>query len=87
MNNNHTNLIRLRAVGSALSELNRKVVFVGGATVSLYATDPAAVEPRPTDDVDVVIEVATYAEFVYSVEERLRQLGFTNDIESIFYRY
>lgn len=88
MNNHHTNLVRLRAVASALSELNEKVVFVGGATVSLYATDLAAAEPRPTDDIDVVVEVATYAEFSSQIEERLRQLGFTNDIESgIICRY
>lgn len=88
MNNHHTNLVRLRAVSSALSELNEQVVFVGGATVSLYATDSAAAEPRPTDDVDVVVEVATYAEFSSQIEERLRQLGFMNDIESgIICRY
>ncbi len=88
MNNHHTNLVRLRAVATALSELNEKVVFVGGATVSLYATDSAATEPRPTDDIDVVVEVATYAEFSRQIDERLRQLGFVNDTTSSFiYRY
>lgn len=86
--NHHTNLTRLRVVASALSELNQQVVFVGGATVSLYATDLAAAEPRPTDDIDVVIEVTTYTEFVNKIEERLRQLGFSNDTESgIICRY
>ncbi|GAB3769734.1 hypothetical protein GCM10028818_06370 [Spirosoma horti] len=84
----HINLVRLRAVANALAELNEKVVFVGGATVSLYATDPAASEPRPTEDVDVVVEVATYAEFSRQLDDRLRQLGFVNDIESgIICRY
>ncbi len=78
---NHTNVVRLRAVASALVELNERVVFVGGATVSLYATDPAAPEPRPTDDVDVVVELANYAEYG-QIENRLRQLGFANDVES-----
>lgn len=82
MNNHHTNLVRLRAVASALAELNEKVVFVGGAIVSLYATDSAAAESRPTDDIDVVVEVATYGEFSSQIEERLRQLGFANDYES-----
>lgn len=72
----HINLVRLRAVANALSELNEKVVFVGGATISLYADDPAAVESRPTDDIDVVVEVTTYAEFSNHLEDRLRQLGF-----------
>ena len=82
MNNHLTNLEGLRIVAMALAELNEKVVFVGGATVSLYADDAAAVEPRPTDDIDVVVEVATYGEFTSRIEERLRQLGFTNDQES-----
>ena len=81
--NHHTNLVRLRVVASALAEVNQKVVFIGGATVSLYADDSAASEPRPTDDVDVVVEVATYSEFSGHIEERLRQLGFTNDQESV----
>ena len=80
--NHHTNLVRLRTVARALVELNEQVVFVGGATVSLYADDSAALEPRPTDDVDVVVEVTTYAEFSNLVEERLRQLGFINDVAS-----
>lgn len=86
--NHHTNTVRIRAVASALSELNDTVVFVGGATLSLYADDPAATEPRPTDDIDVVVEVATYGEFSSQIDERLRQLGFTNDQESgIICRY
>lgn len=80
--NHHTNLVRLRVVAKALAELNEKVVFVGGATVSLYADDSAAAEPRPTDDIDVVVEVTSYGEFSTKIEERLRQLGFTNDQES-----
>jgi Nucleotidyl transferase AbiEii toxin, Type IV TA system len=82
MNNHHTNLEGLQIVASALSKLNEKVVFVGGATVGLYADDTAAAEPRPTDDIDVVVEVTTYGEFSSQIEERLRQLGFTNDQES-----
>ena len=82
MNNHLTNLEGLRVVATALAELNEKVVFVGGATVSLYANDPAAAEPRETRDIDVVTEVATYSEFSIQIEERLRQLGFTNDQES-----
>ena len=82
MNNHLTNLEGLRIIATALAELNEKVVFVGGATVSLYANDPAAAEPRPTDDIDVVVEVASYGEFSTKIEEQLRQLGFTNDRES-----
>ena len=82
MNNHHVNLVRLRVVASALAELNEKVVFLGGATVGLYADNAAAGEARPTDDIDIVIEVATYAELSGKIEERLQQLGFRNDHES-----
>ncbi len=38
-----TNITRIRAVSNALGDLRDQVVFVGGATVSLYA-DRIAVE-------------------------------------------
>lgn len=33
----HTNTIRIKAVAKALDDLNKKIVFVGGATISLYS--------------------------------------------------
>lgn len=52
MSNHLINLDGVRIVATALAELNEKVAFVGGATVGLYADDPAAAEPRPTDDIN-----------------------------------
>jgi predicted nucleotidyltransferase len=78
--NDNINIIRLRAVANTLQELNQNVVFVGGATVSLYVTQ-AAPEARPTDDVDVIVELASYKEYS-QLEKRLRSLGFINDIKS-----
>lgn len=78
----HENVIRIKAVSQALDGLKQGYVFVGGATVSLYATDPSlAGEIRPTDDVDVVIELASYSGYT-ELDERLRSLGFKNDIMS-----
>jgi hypothetical protein len=77
----HTNIVRLRSVANALGNWKDKVVFVGGATVSLYATRPLAVSVRPTDDVDVVVELVSTSEF-YDLQEHLLKLGFKNDIES-----
>lgn len=58
----HENLIRINAVCLALKDLEQEYVFVGGATVSLYATDQdLRDEVRLTDDVDVIVELATYA--------------------------
>src|SRR5690349_1204821 len=74
-----TNITRIKAVYNALSDLKDTVVFVGGATVSLYAQRKTE-EVRPTDDVDVLIELwsCNYSE----IEEQLRQMGFVNDTES-----
>ena len=76
----HTNKVRIKAVANALGELNEKVVFVGGATISLYPDRPVF-EIRPTDDVDVIIEIVNYAGRT-ALEEKLRSIGFTHDIES-----
>lgn len=58
------------------------MVFVGGATVSLYA-DRFAPEVRPTEDVDILLEIATRAQFA-RIEERLREAGFKNDTTAKF---
>ena len=76
----HINRVRIKAVANALGELKDKVVFVGGATISLYPTH-AALEVRPTDDIDVIIEVINYAERA-AFENRLRDIGFVNDVQS-----
>lgn len=75
-----TNISRIRAVHNALGDLRDQVVYVGGATVSLYA-DSQAAEVRPTDDIDVVIELWARKNYA-AIEERLRELGFQHDQES-----
>ncbi len=77
---NSINMNRIKVVYTALEELQDKVVFVGGAVVSLYA-DREVLELRPTDDVDVLVEVLNYKERT-ELENLLRSKGFTNDIES-----
>ncbi len=70
----------LELAESALGELADQVVFVGAATIGLWISDPAAPPVRPTDDVDVVVEVVTRSGF-YDFEARLRESGFTEDQE------
>lgn len=77
---NHTNIVRIKAVANILNQLNEEFVFVGGATVSLYG-DASKAEARPTEDVDVIIELASYTGYA-ELDENLRKLGFENDIES-----
>lgn len=78
----HENIVRIKAIANILQELEQAIVFVGGATVSLYATSLSIASGiRPTEDVDIVIELASYDN--YSLfEDKLRLLGFTNDKES-----
>lgn len=77
----HTNITRIKGVHNALGELKNSVAFVGGATVSLYADNPELVEVRPTNDIDVVIEIGTYGDYT-KIQEQLGTLGFNVDIES-----
>lgn len=76
----HTNIVRIKAIAGLLEQLKEDVVFVGGATVSLYA-DTIAAEARPTDDIDVIIELVSYHGYT-ELDERLRAAGFVNDVES-----
>jgi hypothetical protein len=75
------NIELLELAESTLGELVDQVVFVGGATVGLWISDPAAPPMRPTDDVDVVVEVISRSEF-YDFEASLRGAGFREDQES-----
>ena len=72
------NIEMLIQVARGLGDLRPEVVFVGGAVVELFVTDPAAPRPRFTDDVDVVVEITTRAEW-YRLGERLRSRGFRED--------
>jgi predicted nucleotidyltransferase len=75
--NPHFELLE-RAHGQ-LSGLNQRFVFVGGATVSLHIDDPASGPARATKDVDLVVEVTGYIQYA-AIEERLREMGFQQDL-------
>jgi len=55
-------------IAKALGDLNREVVFVGGAMVSLYIDDPSAEDIRPTKDIDLTFQITTLSSL-----EKLRQ--------------
>jgi hypothetical protein len=78
---NADNAALLESAAEHLGELLGEVAFVGGATVELWITDPAAPEFRPTADVDVMVEIATLSAF-HRFEERLRAQRFEHDQES-----
>jgi predicted nucleotidyltransferase len=58
---NHTpiNIDSVAKVAEALGDLNAEVVYIGGAVISVYATDEGAELPRVTTDVDVCVQVST----------------------------
>ncbi|MEK6272746.1 MAG: hypothetical protein AABM42_08885 [Actinomycetota bacterium] len=68
----------LERANTALGQLVDDVVFVGGATVTLWITDPGAPPMRVSDDVDVIVEVANRSAY-YRFEERLRNAGFREE--------
>lgn len=80
----HQNITRIKAVYNALGHLKNSVVFVGGATVALYAEYENGIPEdlvRPTDDVDMLIEIWAYDEYA-KIEAQLRTIGFQNDTDS-----
>jgi predicted nucleotidyltransferase len=72
------NLHLLIDAASLLSPLLDELVFVGGSITGLLITDPGAVQIRPTEDVDAITEITTYAEYT-DLSRRLRELGFKED--------
>jgi len=72
------NLMQLEAVASALGELLPQVTFVGGCTTVLLVDESAHFGVRKTDDVDLILDVATLAQYQeFSV--LLRDHGFRED--------
>ncbi|WP_318012531.1 hypothetical protein [Mesorhizobium sp. BR1-1-6] len=72
----------LKTVAEALGEeLRARLVFVGGCTTALYITDPIVLEGvRATDDVDLIVDLAGFAEWV-ELTEHLRARGFTEAVD------
>jgi hypothetical protein len=75
------NIELLERAAVALGELVDEVMFVGGATIELWLSDPGAIDIRPTLDVDVVVEVASRLAF-HNFEAELRRRGFAEDQSS-----
>jgi predicted nucleotidyltransferase len=74
------NRVRLIRTAQRIRPLLDRVVFVGGQMVELLVTDPAAIRPRPTDDVDVIVKVTTRTEY-HRLQIELGRLGFTPSME------
>lgn len=67
-------------VAHALGELNRGVVFVGGAMMSMYIDDAAAEDIRPTKDLDLTFQITTVGK-LEELRQQLVQKGFIQSHE------
>ena len=65
-------------VAEALQDIKQDMVFVGGAVVSLYTDDPAADEIRPTQDIDMTLNIVNLNHWE-TVQAQLGALGFHPD--------
>jgi hypothetical protein len=72
---------QLEAAATALGPLLKEVVFLGGASIHLWLSDPAAPATRTTDDVDVISDITSLTAY-YRLGERLRERGFSEASDS-----
>ena len=79
MNKNPASIDMIKVVAHALGDLNPKGVYVGGATVPLYIPQQYWPQARPTEDIDIVMEIVGRREGWVN-DEVLRRKGFEHDI-------
>ena len=80
LKNTQINKLAIQKIAKALGELNKKVVYVGGAIVSLYVDDLSAEDVRPTKDVDITLQIVSMGE-LENLRELLNQKGFKQSSE------
>ena len=73
-----TPLEEMRIVAKKLQPLDTPFAFVGGAVMCLLVDHPELTQFRRTKDVDVVVEIVTYAAFS-ALEAKLRLADFQHD--------
>lgn len=71
---------QLETAAAVLGPVLNDVVFVGGASIHVWITEPAAPPMRVTMDVDVICAVASRPAY-HRIEDRLRERGMTQDAE------
>jgi len=73
------NQVLLIAVCKEIKPILTQLVLVGDCATELLVTDKAAPAPRPTQDVDMIIDVVSLRDY-HNTEESLRNLGFTQSM-------
>ncbi len=87
LKNQTINLRVVEKVANSLEELNKDVIYVGGAIVSLYVTDEGAEQPRPTKDIDISVQISTYAQMEELREKLALKKIYPAPSEKVMYRY
>ena len=87
LKNQTINLKVIEKVALSLGELNKDVLYVGGAVVSLYVTDEGAEQPRPTKDIDISVQISTYNQMDTLREKLATKRIYPAPTESVMYRY
>lgn len=79
-------IVYLETVAIALGDLLPQVTFIGGSTTVLLVDEAGRYGMRKTDDVDVIIDVASLVEY-QKFSGRLRDLGFMEDVDGPICRW
>jgi predicted nucleotidyltransferase len=87
LKNQTINIQVVKKVAIALEELNKDVIYVGGAVVSLYVTDEGAEQPRPTKDIDISVQISTYEQMNELREKLALKKIYPATFEKVMYRY
>ena len=87
LKNQTINIKVVEKVAISLEELNKDVIYVGGAVVSLYITDEGAEQPRPTKDIDISVQISTYAQMDELREKLALKKIYPAPTEKVMYRY
>jgi len=74
-------LLALRYVADHLGSLRDEVVFLGGMVIGLLVTDSGAPSARSTNDIDLIIEVASTAKYQTELRDRLIAVGFRESVD------
>ena len=80
MKNTLINKEIIKKVAATLGNLNDEVVYVGGATVSLYINDPAADDVRPTKDIDISLQILSIPQ-LEEIRQQLIEKGFSQSAD------
>jgi predicted nucleotidyltransferase len=75
MRTNDPNIAIVEHITAALGDLMESLVLVGGCAAGLLITDPAQAAIRPTNDIDLIVETLSHADY-YQMCDQLRAKGF-----------